>query len=123
MDANEVTVGQFKHFVDESGGSYGRNWNSVANPPPSDDYPVIYINWYRQSPLWFLLMLMVVWLLTLALMMIKPLASLPFFLLAILLTTLFGGLTVEVDEKEIRPPFGIGLIRRTISHQRIIQVA
>ena len=78
MDANEMTVEQFKRFVDESGGVMGEIGISVANPPPSDDYPVIYINWYHQSPLWFLLMLIVVWLLT-PVLMIKPLASLPFF--------------------------------------------
>ena len=48
MDINEVTVGQFKHFVEESGYDYGDNWptwNDVAKYSPTDDYPMIYISW------------------------------------------------------------------------------
>ena len=37
--------------------------------------------------------------------------------------TLFWGLTVEVNKKEIRLYFGLGLIGRTICRQRIAQVA
>ena len=44
MDVNEVTVGQFKQFVEESGYAYNR-WRDVANYSPGDDYPMIYVSW------------------------------------------------------------------------------
>jgi formylglycine-generating enzyme required for sulfatase activity len=44
MDVNEVTVGQFKQFVVESGYGYDR-WNNVARYSPGDDYPMIYVSW------------------------------------------------------------------------------
>ncbi|MCH2576440.1 formylglycine-generating enzyme family protein, partial [Candidatus Poribacteria bacterium] len=44
MDTHEVTVGQFKQFVNQSGYSYDR-WNDVAKYSPGDDYPMIYVNW------------------------------------------------------------------------------
>jgi formylglycine-generating enzyme required for sulfatase activity len=51
MDIHEVTVGQFKHFVNQSGYSFSSPnkplnfWNSVAKYSPSDDYPVVYVSW------------------------------------------------------------------------------
>ena len=45
MDVHEVTVGQFKQFVQESGYGYNR-WNDVANDSPGDDYPMVYVNWH-----------------------------------------------------------------------------
>ena len=45
MDVHEVTVGQFREFVNQSGYSYGGNWDSLANYSPGDDYPMIYVNW------------------------------------------------------------------------------
>ena len=44
MDVHEVTVGQFKEFVNQSGYSYNR-WNDVAKSSPGDEYPMIYVNW------------------------------------------------------------------------------
>jgi len=44
MDLNEVTVGQFKKFVAQSGYSYNR-WNDVARYSPGDNYPMIYVSW------------------------------------------------------------------------------
>ena len=44
MDIHEVTVGQFKKFVNQSGYSYNR-WNSVAKYSPGDDYPMLVVNW------------------------------------------------------------------------------
>ena len=44
MDVHEVTVGQFKQFVNQSGYSYN-NWNSVAQYSPGDEYPMMYVNW------------------------------------------------------------------------------
>ena len=43
MDVNEVTVGQFREFVNQSGYSY--KWNNVAKNSPGDEYPMIYVNW------------------------------------------------------------------------------
>ena len=45
MDATEVTVGQFREFVNQSGYSYGGNWDSVAKHSPGDEYPMVYVNW------------------------------------------------------------------------------
>ena len=42
MDNHEVTVGQFKQFVNQS--SYNR-WNDVAKYSPGDDYPMVYVSW------------------------------------------------------------------------------
>ena len=44
MDVHEVTVGQFRDFVNQSGYSYN-SWNDVAKYSPSNDYPMIYVNW------------------------------------------------------------------------------
>jgi len=45
MDVREVTVGQFREFVNQSGYKYGGNWDSVAKYSPGDEYPMIYVNW------------------------------------------------------------------------------
>ena len=45
MDVHEVTVGQFREFVNQSGYKYGGNWDSVAKYSPGDDYPMIYVDW------------------------------------------------------------------------------
>ena len=42
MDIHEVTVGQFKQFVEESGYAYDR-WNNVGLP--GDDYPMVQVTW------------------------------------------------------------------------------
>ena len=40
MDVHQVTVGQFKQFVEECGHSYSRNsWNNVAKYSLTDDHP------------------------------------------------------------------------------------
>ena len=44
MDTHEVTVGQFKQFVNETGYSYNR-WNDVAKYSPGDEYPMGRVNW------------------------------------------------------------------------------
>ena len=44
MDVNEVTVEQFKKFVQQSGYSYN-SWNDVAKYSPGDNYPMIYVTW------------------------------------------------------------------------------
>ena len=44
MDTHEVTVGQFKQFVNQTGYSYDR-WNNVAKYSPGDDYSMIYVTW------------------------------------------------------------------------------
>ena len=45
MDVHEVTVGQFKQFVEQSRYNYGGNWDSVAKYSPRDKYPMIYVDW------------------------------------------------------------------------------
>ena len=42
MDVNEVTMGQFKQFVEQSG--YSCNWNDVAKYLSSDAYPMVYVS-------------------------------------------------------------------------------
>ena len=44
MDVHEVTVGQFREFVNQSGYKYGGNWDTVAKQSPGDEYPMIYVN-------------------------------------------------------------------------------
>ena len=44
MDIHEVTVGQFKQFVEESGYRYDR-WNSVAKYSPTDEHPMVLVSW------------------------------------------------------------------------------
>ena len=46
MGVNEVTVGQFKKFVQQTGYAYGGDWNDVARYSPGDDYPMIYVSWH-----------------------------------------------------------------------------
>ena len=45
MDVREVTVGQFREFVNQSGYKYGGNWDSVAKYSPGDEYPMVYVSW------------------------------------------------------------------------------
>ena len=44
MDVNEVTVGQFKQFVNHSGYDYPEDWDEVDKCSPGDDYPVTHVN-------------------------------------------------------------------------------
>ena len=46
MDKTEVTVGQFNQFVTESGYSWAGDWDDVATYSPTDDHPMIYVNWH-----------------------------------------------------------------------------
>ena len=45
MDVNEVTMSQFKQFVEESGYAYEGNWNEVAKYSPTDKHPMIWVTW------------------------------------------------------------------------------
>ncbi len=63
MDVREVTVGQFREFVNQSGYKYsgnwakfrefvnqsgykyGGNWNDVAKYSTGDEYPMVLVNW------------------------------------------------------------------------------
>ena len=45
MDVHEVTVGQFREFVNQSGYKYDGNWDNVAKYSPDDEYPMIYVSW------------------------------------------------------------------------------
>jgi len=49
MDVNEVTVGQFKRFVNQSGYDWwsdnDNGWDEVAKYSRSDNHPMIYVSW------------------------------------------------------------------------------
>ena len=47
IDVHEVTVGQFREFVDQSGYEYeyGGSWDEIAQYSPGDEYPMIKVNW------------------------------------------------------------------------------
>ena len=45
MDKTEVTVGQFKAFLADSVYSWGGSWNGVGQYSPTDDHPMIYVNY------------------------------------------------------------------------------
>jgi len=45
LDVREVTVGQFREFVNQSGYKYGGNWDSIAKFSPGDEYPMVYVSW------------------------------------------------------------------------------
>ena len=46
MDVNEVTVGQFRQFIQQSGYDYGGNWLDVDKYSPTVNHPMIYVTWY-----------------------------------------------------------------------------
>ena len=46
MDKTEVTVGQFKAFLADSGYNWTGSWNDVATYSPTDDHPMIEVTWY-----------------------------------------------------------------------------
>ena len=48
MDVYEVTVGQFRQFVNQSGYSYNR-WNDVAKYSPGDEYLMVYVRCYAYA--------------------------------------------------------------------------
>jgi len=50
MDSHEVTVGQFKKFVQDSGYNYNR-WDELeaSGYAPTDEHPMIYVNWHDAS--------------------------------------------------------------------------
>ena len=44
MDAYQVTVGQFKQFIEDSGYDYD-DWDYVAEYSPGDGFPMVYVSW------------------------------------------------------------------------------
>ncbi len=47
IDTTEVTIGQFKKFLAESDHPFSADfWKRIYEFSPTDDYPVIYVNWY-----------------------------------------------------------------------------
>ena len=44
MDTSQVTVGQFKQFVGDSGYDYD-DWDYVAEYSPTNQHPMIYVDW------------------------------------------------------------------------------
>ena len=45
MDIHEVTVAQYKQFV-QATGHHAPNWEAVAERSPRDEHPIIYVSWY-----------------------------------------------------------------------------
>ena len=45
MDTTEVTVGQFKKFVKETGYKYDR-WDDMVEYSPTDKHPIILVSWF-----------------------------------------------------------------------------
>merc|ERR1711964_329166 len=46
MDKTEVTVGQFKAFLSDSDYNWTGSWDGVSTYSPTDDHPMIYVNWH-----------------------------------------------------------------------------
>ena len=46
MDKTEVTVGQFKAFLADSDYNWTGSWDGVFTYSPTDDHPMIYVNWH-----------------------------------------------------------------------------
>ncbi len=44
MDVHEVTVGQYKQFV-QATGHRAPDWSHVAEYSPTDEHPIIYVSW------------------------------------------------------------------------------
>ena len=44
MDAYQVTVGQFKQFIEDSRYDYD-DWDSVAEYSAGDGFPMVYVSW------------------------------------------------------------------------------
>ena len=45
MDVSPVTVGQYRQFVEETGYKTP-NWRDILIDSPTDDHPIIYVNWH-----------------------------------------------------------------------------
>ena len=45
MDMNEVTVSQFKQFVEQNDYQYDGDWSRVAIYSPGDEYPAVLVSW------------------------------------------------------------------------------
>jgi len=45
IDKYEVTVGQYKKFI-QATGHQAPNWSSVSNNSPTDNHPMIYVSWH-----------------------------------------------------------------------------
>ena len=76
----------------------------------------------RQLPVWFIIIALSFWLLSLMLICAQSRAALVLLLPSVIFTAVFWGLTIEVNSKEIRLYFGLGLIKRKIYRQNIDQV-
>ena len=76
----------------------------------------------RQLPVWFIIIVLSFWLLSLMLICAQSRAPLVLLLPSVIFTTVFWGLTIEVNSKEIRLYFGLGLIKHKICRQNIDQL-
>ena len=75
----------------------------------------------RQLPVWFIIIALSFWLLSLMLICAQSRAALVLLLPSVIFTAVFWGLTIEVISKEIRLYFGLSLIKRKIYRQNIDQ--
>ena len=77
---------------------------------------------HRQLPVWFIIIVLSFWLLSLMLICAQSRAALVLLLPSVIFTTVFWGLTIAVNSKEIRLYFGLGLIKHKICRQNIDQL-
>jgi|TARA_B100000315_G_scaffold259506_1_gene315846 formylglycine-generating enzyme required for sulfatase activity len=49
MDTYEVTVGQYKRFIDETGYDFNRSLWQRFIVSPTDDHPIVNVDWYAAS--------------------------------------------------------------------------
>ena len=75
----------------------------------------------HQLPVWFIIIVLSFWLLSLMLICAQSRAALVLLLPSVIFTAVFWGLTIEVNSKEIRLYFGLDLIKRKICRQNIDQ--
>ena len=75
----------------------------------------------HQLPVWFIIIVLSFWLLSLMLICAQSRAALVLLLPSVIFTTVFWGLTIKVNSKEIRLYFGLDLIKRKICRQNIDQ--
>ena len=49
MDKYEVTVGQFRQFIQETGYDWDRFWWKMSIFSPTDNHPIVYVDWHAAA--------------------------------------------------------------------------
>ena len=49
MDKYEVTVGQFRQFIQETGYDWDRFWWKMSIFSPTDNHPIVYVDWHAAT--------------------------------------------------------------------------